>query len=105
VDQVIDHDGIYMTPSTNVWVADTAQWVRAGFLRHVHRMSGPTTMMMPIVLGSSTVEIEGGMVVRDLVEILSHDVEGPTAETLLGCPKNSVVEEEFLQFDMEPTCI
>jgi hypothetical protein len=104
-DQLIDYNGIYMTPSTNVWIADTAQWVRAGFLRQVHAMPEKTVMMMPIVLGSSTVEIDGGIVVRDLVEILSHDVEGPTAEAVLGCPKNSVVEEEFLQFDMESTSI
>ena len=104
-DQLIDYNGIYMTPSTNVWIADTAQWVRAGFLRQVHAMPEKTVMMMPIVLGSSTVEIDGGIVVRDLVEILSHDVEGPTAEAVLGCPKNSVVEEEVLQFDMEPTSI
>jgi hypothetical protein len=104
-DQLIDYNGIYMTPSTNVWIADTAQWVRAGFLRQVHAMPEKIVMMMPIVMGSSTVEIDGGIVVRDLVEILSHDVEGPTAEAVLGCPKNTEFDVASMHVNVEPALV
>ena len=88
VDHVVEYNGVYMTPSTNVWVADVARWVRVGFLAPVHRVPG-AVMMMPLVMSTSTVETASGLAVRDFIELLSHDIEGPTEQALLGskCPR------------------
>jgi len=88
VEHVVEYKGVYMTPSTNVWVADVARWVRAGFLAPVHRVPG-AVMMMPLVMSTSTVETASGVAVRDFIELLSHDIEGPTEKALLEgkCPK------------------
>jgi hypothetical protein len=91
VEHVVEYKGVYMTPSTNVWVADVARWVRAGFLAPVHRVPG-AVMMMPLVMSTSTVETASGVAVRDFIELLSHDIEGPTEKALLEgkCPKATV---------------
>jgi hypothetical protein len=50
-------------------------------------------MIMPLVMSTSTVETEHGVTVRDLMEIMSHDIEGPTEQMMLGCaahPKNNL---------------
>lgn len=89
VSQFVEYNGMYMTPSTNVWVPETTQWVRAGFLREVYTNTEGITMMMPIVMGTNSIETGSGIIMRDFIEILSHDIEGPTEETLLGCPKKA----------------
>lgn len=89
VDRIVNYNDTWMTPSTSVWIAETSQWMRAGFLEHVHISPEGVTMMMPIVMSTCSIETANGLVVRDFLEILSHDIEGPTAETLLSCPKKA----------------
>ena len=81
-EEYVEYNNIRMTPSTLVWVSTINRWVRAGFLTPVHK--NKFTAMMPLVMNTCIIELENGTYVRDLMEVLSHDIEGPTEETLLG---------------------
>jgi hypothetical protein len=44
--------------------------------------------MMPLVMSSSTIPIVGingeEFMARDFMELMSHDIEGPTEEAMIG---------------------
>jgi len=113
VRQICMYRGVAITPSVGVWVAstgsstvssssevegstdtssslssDAGRWIRAGFMSPVHRLAGEAVFMMPLVMSSSTIPIVGmngeELMVRDFMELMSHDIEGPTEEAMLG---------------------
>lgn len=104
VEQAVVYNETVMTPSTLVWIGSSqngsgsrceeGKWVRVGFISPVFKLEPPTVMIMPLVMSTSTIETEYGTTVRDLMEILSHDIEGPTEQMMLGCaadrPKNNL---------------
>jgi hypothetical protein len=95
VRQVCYIGGAVVSPSTGVWVpcssasgSAAGKWIRAGFLAPVHTLDADTVFMMPLVMSSSTIPIVGingeEFMVRDFMELMSHDIEGPTEEAMLG---------------------
>lgn len=107
VRQLCYYQGTALTPSTAVWVpapVDEAQaeakakakaeaeaqgkWIRAGFLAPVHTLDADTVFTMPLVMSNSTIPIVGfngeEFMVRDFMELMSHDIEGPTEEAMIG---------------------
>ncbi len=92
VSQVCMYRGVAVTPSTGVWVpgsgTDAGRWIRCGFMAPVHPLDGEAVFMMPLVMSSSTIPIVGingeELMVRDFMELMSHDIEGPTEEAMLG---------------------
>jgi hypothetical protein len=100
VNEAVVYNETIMTPSTLVWTPGSAggsgsegKWIRAGFISPVFKLEESSVMIMPLVMSTSTVETEHGVTVRDLMEIMSHDIEGPTEQMMLGCaahPKNNL---------------
>jgi hypothetical protein len=94
VRQICYYQGTALTPSTAVWVPgeadapDSCRWIRAGFLAPVHTLDAETVFMMPLVMSNSTIPIVGingeEFMVRDFMELMSHDIEGPTEEAMIG---------------------
>jgi hypothetical protein len=86
VDKICVYEGVRMTPSTLVWVAAEQRWIRVGHMCPVVQESQP--MYMPLVMSTSTIPIVSAhgkeLMVRDFMELLSHDIEGPTEEAMLS---------------------
>jgi hypothetical protein len=93
VRQVCMYRGVAVTPSVGVWTSGapgdgTGQWIRAGFMSPVHTLDGEEVFMMPLVMSSSIIPIVGAggeeLMIRDFMELMSHDIEGPTEKAMLG---------------------
>lgn len=70
----------YVTPSQLVWRDD--MWVRAGHLYPIEEKE--MTLTTIVIAWSGCVETEEGITLRDMCEVFSPDLEGPTRDTLQG---------------------
>jgi hypothetical protein len=75
--------GEIVTPSQLIWSAKSKRWIRAGHLVHV--IKGTEFLHILIVMGTSQYTTASGIVLRDMYEVHSPDMEAPTATALKGC--------------------
>lgn len=74
--------GDVVTPSTLLW--ETDRWVRAGHLypNQIDTLDKPIEMVTAVVFGTSVLETGSGIIMRDMCEVHSPDMEAPTADAL-----------------------
>jgi hypothetical protein len=77
---VILPNQVNVTPSTLVW--KDGLWQRAGHLYEVKELNKPIEMVTFIVFPTGSIELADGTILRDMFEVHSPDMEGPTREKL-----------------------
>jgi hypothetical protein len=75
--------GEIVTPSQLIWSEKSSQWIRAGHLFPV--ITETQFLNILVVMKTSQYKTESGITLRDMCEIHSPDMEGPTATVLKGC--------------------
>jgi hypothetical protein len=76
--------GERITPSTLLWDDEKSLWRRAGhvYAKYIQTSTEPIEMFTFVVFHTAVLETASGLVLRDMCEIHSADMEAPTANAL-----------------------